>query len=107
MLINQPTITTNGGVRATWAEINLTRLSQNFQAIRARVAPASVMLVLKTNAYGHGMTEVARHLAVQADYLGIAVLEEGILLRELSITRPSWYLAAFGATKSPSISSTT
>jgi len=88
MLINQPTITTNGGVRATWAEVNLTRLRRNFQAIRARVAPAKVMLVLKANAYGHGLTEVARHLAAEADYLGVAVLEEGILLREMGITRP-------------------
>ena len=101
MLINQPTITTNGGMRATWAEINLTRLSQNFQAIRARVAPASVMLVLKTNAYGHGMTEVARHLAVQADYLGVAVLEEGILLRELGITRPILVLGGIWSNQIP------
>jgi len=63
MLINQPTITNNGSVRPTYAEVNLTRLTQNFQAIRARVAPPKVMLVLKANAYGHGMTEVARHLA--------------------------------------------
>jgi len=40
MQIHQPVITTNGGIRATWAEVNLTRLNQNFQAIRAHVAPA-------------------------------------------------------------------
>jgi len=101
MLINQPTITTNGGVRATWAEINLTRLTQNFQTIRTRVAPAKVMLVLKANAYGHGMTEVARHLAVQADYLGVAVLEEGILLRELGITRPILVLGGIWSNQIP------
>ena len=101
MLINQPTITTNGGVRATWAEINLTRLTQNFQAIRTRVEPAKVMLVLKANAYGHGMTEVARHLAAQADYLGVAVLEEGILLRELGITRPILVLGGIWSNQIP------
>ena len=90
MPINQPTITTTGGVRATWVEVNLARLRQNVRAIRAKVAPAKVMLVLKANAYGHGLRDVARHLAAEADYIGVAVLEEGILLRELDITRQSW-----------------
>jgi len=101
MLINQPTIATNGGVRPTYAEVNLTCLTQNFQAIRAKVAPAKVMLVLKANAYGHGMTEVARHLAVQADYLGVAVLEEGILLRELGITKPILVLGGIWSNQIP------
>jgi alanine racemase len=88
MLINQSTITQDGGVRATWAEVNLTRLSQNLQAIRDRVAPAEVMIIVKANAYGHGLAEVAKHLSPQADYVGVAVLEEGIFLRELGVTAP-------------------
>jgi alanine racemase len=88
MQIHDPVITTSEGVRATWAEVNLTRLSQNLQAIRTHVAPAKVMIVLKANAYGHGLDEVARHLAPQADYVGVAVLDEGIYLRELGVTAP-------------------
>jgi alanine racemase len=88
MQIHQPVIITNGGVRATWAEVNLTQLSQNLQAIRARVAPAKVMIVVKANAYGHGLAEVSKHLASQTDYIGVAVLEEGIFLRELGVTAP-------------------
>ncbi|HEY5269658.1 MAG TPA: alanine racemase [Anaerolineales bacterium] len=88
MQIHQPVITTNGGIRATWAEVNLTRLSQNLQAIRAHVSPAKVMIVVKANAYGHGLAEVAKHLSSQADYIGVAVLEEGIFLRELGVTAP-------------------
>ncbi|MBN2386791.1 MAG: alanine racemase [Anaerolineales bacterium] len=88
MFIHQPVITTNGGVRATWAEINLTRLRHNLEAIRARVAPAKVMIVVKANAYGHGLTEVSKFLGPYADYIGVAVLEEGILLRELGVTAP-------------------
>ncbi len=87
MKIHQPVITASG-MRATWVEINLPRLSQNLQAIRAHVAPAKVMIVVKANAYGHGLAEVARHLAPQADYVGVAVLEEGIFLRELGVTAP-------------------
>jgi alanine racemase len=88
MQIHQPVITTNGGVRATWVEVNLSRLTKNLQAIRAHVAPAKVMIIVKANAYGHGLAEVAKHLSSSADYIGVAVLEEGILLRELGVTAP-------------------
>jgi alanine racemase len=88
MSINEPVIASREGVRATWAEINLTRLSRNLQAIRAHVASARVMIILKANAYGHGLAEVARQLGPQADYIGVAVLEEGIYLRELGVTTP-------------------
>ena len=88
MQINQSTITLDGGVRATYAEVNLTRLRRNLELIKAEVAPAKVMPVIKANAYGHGMVEVAKHLAAYADYFGVAVLEEGILLRELGIQTP-------------------
>jgi len=88
MLIHQPVIATRSSMRATWAEINLPRLRQNLEAIRQRVAPAKVMIIVKANAYGHGLGEVAKYLAPYADALGVAVLEEGIFLRELGITAP-------------------
>jgi len=85
MQINEPVIATTDGTRATWAEIDLGRLSHNLQAIRRHVTPAKVMIIVKANAYGHGLAEVARHLAPQADYVGVAVLEEGIYLRKLGV----------------------
>jgi len=88
MRILDDVIATGEGVRATWAEVNLKRLEENMAAIRERVAPAKVMLVAKANAYGHGLVEVSKALADKADYIGVAVLEEGILLRELGITAP-------------------
>ena len=88
MQIHQPVIASGDSVRATWAEVNLGRLSRNLQAIRAHVAPARVMIVVKANAYGHGLAEVAKQLGPQADYIGVAVLEEGIFLRELGVTAP-------------------
>jgi alanine racemase len=87
--INHATITTNGIVRPTYVEVDLTRLTENFRAIQKRVAPARVMAILKANAYGHGLVEIARHLeAIGADYLGVAFLEEGILLREEGVQAP-------------------
>ena len=88
MRINHGVIATDGGVRATWAEVNLTRLEYNLAAITRKVSPAKVMLVVKANAYGHGLVEVSKALAGKTHYLGVAVLEEGILLRELGITAP-------------------
>jgi alanine racemase len=88
-MINQPTITSNGVVRPTLVEVNLTRLTENLNLIRKQVAPAKIMTILKANAYGHGLVKVARHMVAHgADYLGVAVLEEGILLREQGITAP-------------------
>lgn len=89
MAINQPTITSNGVVRPTHVEVELTRLTENYWAIERAVAPATVMPILKANAYGHGLVEVARHFAsLGAPYLGVAFLEEGILLREYGVTTP-------------------
>ena len=88
MKISHDVIATSGGVRATWAEVNLRRLEENMAAIRRKVAPTKVMLVVKANGYGHGLVEVSKALAGFSDYVGVAVLEEGILLRELGITAP-------------------
>jgi alanine racemase len=77
-----------GGIRATWAEVNLKRLEENLAVLRRRVTPAKVMLVVKANAYGHGLVPVSKALSTKADYVGVAVLEEGILLRDLGIEAP-------------------
>ena len=89
MALNEPTISNNGVVRPTYIEVNLTRLTENYRAIEQAVAPAKVMPILKANAYGHGLVEVARHVvSLGAPYLGVAFLEEGILLRESGLAVP-------------------
>lgn len=87
--INHPTISTNHVVRPTLVEVNLDRLEGNFRVIQEKVAPAKLMAVLKANAYGHGLVPVARLMeTLGADYLGVAVLEEGLLLRESGVRIP-------------------
>jgi alanine racemase len=102
MKISQSVIATDQGVRATWAEINLARLESNLDAIRRKVAPSKVMVVVKANAYGHGLVEVSKALAKKSDYVGVAVLEEGILLRELGITAPIIVLGGIWREQIPS-----
>ena len=88
-MVNQATISSNGVLRPTVVEVNLGRLTANFRAIETAVSPATIMPILKANAYGHGLIEIARHVvSLGASYLGVAFLEEGILLREAGITAP-------------------
>ncbi len=76
-------------LRPTIVEISLSRLTENLRAIRAAAAPAAVMPILKANAYGHGLVEVARHLvSVGAGSLGVAFLEEAVALRRAGIDVP-------------------
>lgn len=75
-------------LRPTYLEVNLPQLHENLEAIRARVAPARVMPVLKANAYGHGLEGVAKYIAPFSDYLGVATLEEGIHLRQIGVDKP-------------------
>jgi alanine racemase len=76
-------------LRPTVVEVSLGRLTENFRAIQAAVAPAVVMPIVKANAYGHGLVPVARHLAsLGARALGVAFLEEAVALREAGLTLP-------------------
>ena len=76
-------------LRPTVVEVDLDRLAANFRAIQAAVAPAAVMPIVKANAYGHGLVDVARHLAgLGAASLGVAFLEEAVALRRSGVTVP-------------------
>lgn len=75
-------------LRPTHLVINLGQLRQNVENIRARVYPAKVLVMLKGNAYGHGMDGIAPFIEPYLDYIGVAVLDEGVHLRELGITKP-------------------
>jgi alanine racemase len=76
--------------RSTIAEVDLTALAFNLKGVRQRVGPGvSVMAVVKANAYGHGMVDVARFAEGRsADAFGVALAEEGVTLRKAGITSP-------------------
>lgn len=75
-------------LRPTHVVVNLSQLRRNLQAIRAHVSPARVMVMLKANAYGHGLARVAQFIAPELDYIGVAVLDEAISLREMGLRQP-------------------
>ena len=78
----------NTPLRPTHVIVNLSQLRRNVDAIRAKVFPAKVLVMLKANAYGHGIDGVAPFIEPFVDAIGVAVLDEGIHLREIGITKP-------------------
>lgn len=76
-------------VRPTRAEVSLDALRCNLHAIRQKAAGAKVWAVLKADAYGHGAPAVARTLErAKVDGFCVALVEEGVELREAGITGP-------------------
>lgn len=67
--------------------IDLDAIRHNYLLMREQVPPdVRVMAVVKANAYGHGMVEVARTIvAAGGTDLAVAIPEEGVLLRESGI----------------------
>ncbi|MBL7663009.1 alanine racemase [bacterium] len=75
-------------LRPTVMDVDLDALEHNFKAISG-LTPAEVMPVVKANAYGHGIVESTRVLErAGARLFGVALLEEGIELREAGIKAP-------------------
>ncbi|MCK9415361.1 MAG: alanine racemase [Candidatus Dojkabacteria bacterium] len=76
-------------VRPTRVEVNLKDLSHNLKSVREVVGNRKIMGIVKANAYGHGLVGISRHLEKEnVDYLGVAFIEEAILLRNANIQTP-------------------
>jgi len=73
-----------------WAEVDLKAIAHNIRELRRITNPkARFMAIVKANAYGHGIIEVARQsLENGAEALGVANIEEGIQLRKAGINAP-------------------
>ena len=76
-------------MRPSWVEIDLAAIRRNVGAIGRLVAPAELCAVVKADAYSHGDVPVAEAaLEAGASWLAVALLEEGIRLREAGIDAP-------------------
>lgn len=69
--------------RNTWLELDLSALEANIRALRADLAPATrIVFVVKANAYGHGMEQVARRAASAGiQWFAVAHVNDAIRLR--------------------------
>jgi len=78
-----------------WAEIDLAALERNLRLIRAALpAHMRYVAVVKADAYGHGLPQVAARLMhAGADLFAVANLAEAAALRELT---PDWPILLLG-----------
>jgi len=80
--------------RPAWAEIDLAALRHNIVTLRELVAPAQLCGVVKANGYGHGALVAAQALLdAGVAGLAVAIVDEGVELRDGGITEPILLLA--------------
>jgi alanine racemase len=84
-------------VRPTTAEIDLSAIRHNVAELSALIAPSRLCAVVKADAYGHGDVPVATTaLDAGADWLAVALVEEGVRLREAGVEAPILVLSEPG-----------
>jgi alanine racemase len=82
------------GLRPTFVEVDLDAIRHNVRTLKP--GEAELMAVVKADAYGHGDVAVARAaLEAGAAWIGVALVEEGLRLRDGGIDAPILVLSEF------------
>ncbi len=78
------------GKNRTWVEIDLDAVGQNIREIKKHLRPnVRLMGIVKADAYGHGVAEVAETILENgADCLGVALVDEAEELRKAGFDTP-------------------
>ena len=84
--------------RRAWATLSLSALKKNLALVRSYSPNSGIYPVIKSNAYGHGMAEVAAalnntHIALSG--FAVATMSEAVRLRELEADLPILLLNGF------------
>jgi alanine racemase len=75
----------------TWIELSSSALAHNIEQYRHLIGPdRSLGVVIKSNAYGHGMQQIAQLCQNNADvdWFCVALLSEALTLRSYGVTKP-------------------
>lgn len=85
-------------VRQTTLEVDLGLLKQNYHTLLRRAEGADLLVLLKSDAYGHSHKEIAAALdslpaEAKLHGFGVANVEEGIELRREGVKRPVYVLS--------------
>ncbi|MDD1622357.1 MAG: alanine racemase [Methylococcaceae bacterium] len=79
---------------AAYVHLDLEAVRHNLAQVKRYAPNNKIMAVIKANAYGHGITRVARALD-QADGLAVARVDEGVRLRKAGFSQPITVLQGF------------
>ncbi len=80
----------------SWVEVSPSALKHNIKEFR-KVLPQNVKIasVIKSNAYGHGMIQVAKHIAGSVDLLAVVSAKEALKLRRFKIKKSILVLSIY------------
>jgi alanine racemase len=87
----------DGLMRRTSATVRLGDIASNYQLACERAPSSRNIAVIKANAYGHGMVEVARHLKDTVPAFAVAFIDEAVKLRDAGIDKPILILQGVNA----------
>jgi alanine racemase len=74
----------------TWIEISKSALEHNLKEYKKAIGSSALGVVIKSNAYGHGIVETAQicQASPHADWLMVATLSEALSVRAAGVTKP-------------------
>lgn len=73
----------------SWIEIDLNAIRHNLRNLKKAAEPANVLAVVKSEAYGHGLEEIAQTVWEEGVWgMGIVSIAEGKRIRKLGINCP-------------------
>ena len=81
-----------------WVELKADAPDHNLRELRQGAEGALICAVVKSNAYGHGLAEIAS-LLPSTDWFAVNSLEEGVDLRQLGVEKPILLLGHVPLTK--------
>jgi len=81
--------------RPAKAKINLKSIQHNLRVAKSHAGTASVLAVIKADAYGHGLDSIAVALQQDADEFGVASIDDVMRLREAGIQQAVVCLSGF------------
>jgi alanine racemase len=85
---------TSGLTSSTRAIINLSACRHNLSVAKQAAPDSKCIAIIKANAYGHGMVQIAKALT-DANAFAVARIEEAIALRDAGIKTPVLLLEGF------------
>lgn len=81
--------------RPTTVFVDRHAIKSNFDIAKSFSPNSKFVSVIKANAYGHGLKEVAQTLSKCTDAFGVACIEEALLIREAGIKNPVLLMEGF------------